>query len=93
MKMFEAITYQKSEHHSIQNIIQTIADTLTGKRYLLVLDDVWTVGRSQWEDFMLYIKRGAPGSSILLTSRNRNVAEAVESTDVLKLSSLSNYDS
>ncbi|KAG2481160.1 hypothetical protein PVAP13_J683347 [Panicum virgatum] len=93
MKMFEAITYQKSEHHSIQNIIQTIADTLTGKRYLLVLDDVWTVGRSQWEDFMLYIKRGAPGSSILLTSRNRNVAEAVESTDLLKLLSLSKDDS
>ncbi|KAG2481163.1 hypothetical protein PVAP13_J683246 [Panicum virgatum] len=75
------------------NIIQTIADTLTGKRYLLVLDDVWTVGRSQWEDFMLYIKRGAPGSSILLTSRNRNVAEAVESTDLLKLLSLSKDDS
>ncbi|XP_039855222.1 putative disease resistance protein RGA1 [Panicum virgatum] len=93
MKMFEAITYQKSEHHSIQNIIQTIADTLTGKRYLLVLDDVWTVDRSQWEDFMLYIKRGAPGSSILLTSRNRNVAEAVESTDLSKLSSLSKDDS
>ncbi|KAG2481176.1 hypothetical protein PVAP13_J683342 [Panicum virgatum] len=93
MKMFEAITYKKSEHHSIQNIIQTIADTLTGKRYLLVLDDVWTVGRSQWEDFMLYIKRGAPGSSILLTSRNRNVAEAVESTDLLKLLSLSKDDS
>ncbi|KAG2481086.1 hypothetical protein PVAP13_J683269 [Panicum virgatum] len=93
MKMFEAITYQKSEHHSIQNIIQTIADMLTGKRYLLVLDDVWTVGRSQWEDFMLYIKRGAPGSSILLTSRNRNVAEAVESTDLLKLLSLSKDDS
>ncbi|KAG2583403.1 hypothetical protein PVAP13_6KG201606 [Panicum virgatum] len=92
MKMFEAITYQKSEHHSIQNIIQTIADTLTGKRYLLVLDDVWTVDRSQWEDFMLYIKRGAPGSSILLTSRNRNVAEAVESTDLSKLSSLSKDD-
>jgi len=66
-----------------------ISDGLTNKRFLLVLDDVWTQGRIKWAEFMVHLKNGSPGSRILLTTRSRNVAEAVESTTLIDLPLLS----
>ncbi|TVU27191.1 hypothetical protein EJB05_29784, partial [Eragrostis curvula] len=92
-KLFEAISTENSEGHSNQHMIKTISDKLSKNRFLLVLDDVWTENRLRWETFMEYVKDGAPGSKILLTTRNRNVAEAVESIHLLNLSFLSTTDS
>ncbi|WVZ54680.1 hypothetical protein U9M48_005444, partial [Paspalum notatum var. saurae] len=92
-KLFEAISGEKSECCSSQKMAETISNKLSGKRYLLVLDDVWTEDRIQWEEFMVHMKSGAPGSSILLTTRSRKVAEAVESTDLFNLLFLSDVDS
>ncbi|TVU50672.1 hypothetical protein EJB05_02051 [Eragrostis curvula] len=91
-KLFEAISNENSESHSIQHMIKKISNKLTKNRFLLVLDDVWTENRFHWETFMEYVKDGAPGSKILLTTRNRNVAEAVEctTTNLFNLPFLSN---
>lgn len=70
-----------------------ISEKLAGKRFLLVLDDVWTENRICWEQFMVHLKCGASGSSILLTSRSRQVAEAVDATHTCDLPFLSLVDS
>jgi len=79
-KLFEAIAGNKPSHISLERVSRTISDKLAGKRFLAILDDVWTEDRIHWEQFMVHLKNGAPGSSILLTSRSRQVAEAVDST-------------
>ncbi|WVZ91039.1 hypothetical protein U9M48_037266 [Paspalum notatum var. saurae] len=71
----------------------TISDKLAGKRFLAVLDDVWTEDRVDWERFMVHLKSGAPGSSILLTTHSRKVAVAVDSTCTYDLPFLSGEDS
>ncbi|CAL4995822.1 unnamed protein product [Urochloa decumbens] len=88
-KLFEAFADYKSEHCPLQHMINKISEKLTGKRFLLVLDDVWTESRIQWEEFMVYLKSGAPGSSVLLTTRSSKVAETVGSTDLFDLPPLS----
>ncbi|XP_062202662.1 disease resistance protein RGA2-like [Phragmites australis] len=92
-KLFEAISGEKSERYPLQQMSKTILGKLTGKRFLLVLDDVWTEDRIKWEEFKVHLKKGAPGSAILLTTRNRKVAETVGSTDPFDLPSLSEDDS
>ncbi|XP_062202657.1 disease resistance protein RGA2-like [Phragmites australis] len=92
-KLFEAISGEKSEHCPVQKMSEKISEELSKKRFLLVLDDVWTEDRFQWEEFMVHLKRGAPGSAILLTTRNRKVAETVGSTYQLDLPFLSEDDS
>ncbi|XP_062202664.1 putative disease resistance protein RGA4 [Phragmites australis] len=92
-KLFEAISGEKSEHCPVQKMSEKISEELSEKRFLLVLDDVWTKDRFQWEEFMVHLKRGAPGSAILLTTRNRKVAETVGSTYQLDLPFLSEDDS
>ncbi|KAJ1273958.1 hypothetical protein BS78_05G025900 [Paspalum vaginatum] len=92
-KLFEAVSGEKSAHYPLQQMTITISDKLSGKRYLLVLDDVWIEDRLQWEEFIVHINGGAPGSRILLTTRNRKVVEVVESTDPFNLLVLSDVDS
>jgi hypothetical protein len=53
------------------------------------LDDAWHEDRQDWENFMVHINNGASGSKILLTTRNQNVAKAVESKLVFNLAFLS----
>ncbi|KAL6595680.1 hypothetical protein ACP70R_048020 [Stipagrostis hirtigluma subsp. patula] len=85
-KLFEDIVRKKSECYPLQEITKTISDNLTGKRFLLVLDDVWTDDRILWGEFMVHLKCSVlPGSCILLTT--------VESAYLFDLPFLSEYDS
>ncbi|WVZ91040.1 hypothetical protein U9M48_037266 [Paspalum notatum var. saurae] len=92
-KLFEAIAGDKADHLPLQRVSGTISDKLAGKRFLAVLDDVWTEDRVDWERFMVHLKSGAPGSSILLTTHSRKVAVAVDSTCTYDLPFLSGEDS
>ncbi|GAB2265181.1 hypothetical protein Dimus_000246 [Dionaea muscipula] len=45
-----------------------------GKKYLLVLDDVWNEDRGRWLDLRGLLSAGKPGSRILVTTRSMVVA-------------------
>ena len=92
-KLFEAIVHGKSECHNLQHMVKRISDELTEKMFLLVLDDVWTKDRIELEQFMVLMRSGGSGSRILLTTRNSDVAEAVESAYLFNLPLLSLADS
>ncbi|XP_021316927.1 putative disease resistance protein RGA3 [Sorghum bicolor] len=92
-KLFEAIAGEKCEQYPLQQMSKKISDELTGKRYLLVLDDVWTKNQFLWDQFMVHLKSGTPGSAILLTMRSSDVAGTVGSTYQFSLPFLSLADS
>ncbi|KAJ9185682.1 hypothetical protein P3X46_005282 [Hevea brasiliensis] len=49
---------------------------LPGKRFFLVLDDVWSVDYNKdWEPLLQFLEMGEKGSKVLLTTRNEKVAE------------------
>ncbi|XP_020533938.1 putative disease resistance protein RGA3 [Jatropha curcas] len=56
-------------------IMQQIQKLLRGKKFILVLDDVWEDGPSKWDQMRLSFISASFGSSILLTTRNEIVAE------------------
>ncbi|CAO2839040.1 unnamed protein product [Amaranthus hypochondriacus] len=47
---------------------------LAGKKYLLVLDDVWTERREQWCDLIQYLNGCQKGSWIVVTTRSHKTA-------------------
>ncbi|KAJ9697499.1 hypothetical protein PVL29_009358 [Vitis rotundifolia] len=52
-----------------------LSENLGGKRFLLVLDDVWNVkSYEQWNQLRAPLKSGARGSKIVITARDKNVA-------------------
>ncbi|CAL4981874.1 unnamed protein product [Urochloa decumbens] len=92
-KLFEAITQQKSDFHAKQHMLREISNKLSGNKFLLVLDDAWHEDRNDWEQFMVHLQSGAPGTRILLTTRDRKVAESVQSRYIFDLSFLSEAES
>ncbi|KAF8711259.1 hypothetical protein HU200_029279 [Digitaria exilis] len=92
-KVFQAITGQKSDGLKNQQIICAISNKLCGKESLLVFDDAWHEDSHDWEKFMVFLNGDASRTKILLTTRNQNVANAVESRLVFKLAFLSEDES
>ncbi|XP_061351889.1 putative disease resistance RPP13-like protein 1 [Gastrolobium bilobum] len=66
--------------------------TLMGKKYLLVLDDVWNENWASWEALQVPLNYGSSGSRILVTTRDKKVASAMKSTQLLPLKELKKDD-
>ncbi|KAI4348148.1 hypothetical protein L6164_008907 [Bauhinia variegata] len=69
-----------------------IQELLQSKRYLLVLDDVWNEDQEKWDKLKSILVFGSKGSSILVTTRLRNVASIMGTIPTHHLSSLSEDD-
>ncbi|XP_010246198.1 PREDICTED: disease resistance protein RGA2-like [Nelumbo nucifera] len=58
-----------------QELHQQLTNSLKGKLYLLVLDDVWTDKETDWNDLKLSFNHGSQGSRIVVTTRKESVAK------------------
>lgn len=92
-KLFQTIVGDNSDRHPPQHMLQKISEKLSNKKFLLILDDAWHEDRHDWEQFMVQLKCGAPETRIMLTTRDRKVAEAVESRHIFELELLSESES
>ncbi|GLT84922.1 hypothetical protein SLE2022_031300 [Rubroshorea leprosula] len=70
-------------------LLDRICKSIHGKKFFLVLDDVWGDDMRHWEGLIQTFKHGAPGSRILLTTRKDTVANMMEDSHVIHLEPLS----
>uniref|UniRef100_A0A7N2LMV1 Uncharacterized protein n=1 Tax=Quercus lobata TaxID=97700 RepID=A0A7N2LMV1_QUELO len=89
----ESIVGQSPNITELQNLVNRICDLIRGKKFFLVLDDVWSEKPNDWEPFKLAFQCGAQGSRILITTRKEGVAKMVSSAYTMNLDVLSNEDS
>ncbi|XP_062207184.1 putative disease resistance protein RGA1 [Phragmites australis] len=90
----EAAAYDQSFVSTNMNMLQeTLSRVLRGKRYLLVLDDVWNEDHDKWLSYRAALLSGGLGSKIVVTSRNENVARIMGGIEPYKLQQLSDDDS
>ncbi|XP_068328748.1 disease resistance protein RGA2-like [Pyrus communis] len=66
---------------------------VNGKKYLLVLDDVWNEEPQKWLSLMDLLKGGGEGSRILITTRTEIVAMASHTTKPYTLRGLNEVQS
>ncbi|XP_031272653.1 putative disease resistance RPP13-like protein 1 [Pistacia vera] len=59
------------------NVQLELQKAVNGKKFLIVLDDVWEVDYSKWEELMSPFETGAPGSTMIVTTRHRYVARTI----------------
>ncbi|CAJ2655704.1 disease resistance protein RGA2-like [Trifolium pratense] len=65
-----------------------LREKVEGKRYLLVLDDIWNEDGDLWLQLMTLLKDGAKGSKIIITTRSEKVAKVCRSSSIFFLKGL-----
>ncbi|KAH9648474.1 hypothetical protein KPL70_025596 [Citrus sinensis] len=90
--IIEALEGSAPNLGELQSLLQHIYASIVGKRFFLVLDDVWTDDYSKWEPFHNCLMHGLRGSKILVTTRNEKVVRMMESTDVISIKELSEQE-
>ena len=65
---------------------------IDGKRYLLVLDDVWNDDREKWLSLKNLLNSGGKGSRILVTTREEKVARIVQTMQPYFLKGLDEHE-
>ncbi|PRQ51238.1 putative EF-hand domain pair, P-loop containing nucleoside triphosphate hydrolase [Rosa chinensis] len=90
---FEEIKIAKAIIEGLDNVNNTpnsnqldpfmvrIKELIKGKKFLLVLDDVWNPNSSQWNELIKPLLEGATGSRILVTTRKEEVAQVMGATN------------
>lgn len=76
---------------SLNSLRVQLQSVIEGKRFLLVLDDVSDEIRAMWGDLRSALKKGAPGSVVLVTTNLYSVASFVGTTTPVFLDYL-HYD-
>ncbi|RVW40729.1 hypothetical protein VitviT2T_020537 [Vitis vinifera] len=76
-KLLNSLPSQSSNSEDFHEIQRQLKEALRGKRFLIVLDDLWRDMRDKWDDLRSPFLEAASGSKILVTTRDRDVAEWV----------------
>ena len=77
--ILEAINDKKNDSENLEMVHKKLKEKLSGKKFLLALDDVWNQRRDQWEAVQTPLSYGAFGSRILVTTRDEKVASIMQS--------------
>ena len=78
--VIEALGGNTQNCEQLETSVQRICELISGKKFLLVLDDVWTEDREEWEKLKQSLNNGVEGSRILVTTRKENVAKMMGAT-------------
>ncbi|GAB4841626.1 hypothetical protein Ancab_022340 [Ancistrocladus abbreviatus] len=88
----ESITSKPCKLHSLETMQVELSEKLRGKKFLVVLDDVWSERIEDWELLCCPFNNGAQGSGIIVTTRNEGVADIMGGFPKVRLHKLSNED-
>ncbi|KAG4123593.1 hypothetical protein ERO13_D11G335400v2 [Gossypium hirsutum] len=93
--IIKSVTNQAPDQNlEMDQLQKQLRDKIDGKKYLLVLDDIWNQDPEKWSRLKKLLMGGAKGSRIIVTTRSLRVAEIINKcqSHVLKLKGLSDDD-
>jgi Leucine-rich repeat (LRR) protein len=88
-KIIASATNNKPKDLHMDELQKQLRQNIDGKKYLLVLDDVWNESYTKWDSLKSLLMGGAKGSKIVITTRAKLVAEITESVSIHTLTGLS----
>ena len=78
--ILESVTRSSTDSRNLQSLQNELKNQLNGKRYFLVLDDVWNEKPQNWDALKAPFRAGAQGSMIIVTTRSEDVASIMRTT-------------
>ncbi|GAB2298380.1 hypothetical protein Dimus_032444 [Dionaea muscipula] len=83
------ILSKKPDDVPIGELQKQLCGVIDGKKYLMVLDDVWIEDREMWLELKNLLKGGNMGSKVLVTTRSWEVVKVAGTTTLYELKGLS----
>jgi len=90
--VLEAVTSSTCDIKDLNLLQVTLQEKLMGKKFLLVLDDVWNENYADWEVLCSPFKSGAQRSMVIVTTRNEGVASIMRTVPTHHLKTLLEED-
>ncbi|XP_057503726.1 putative disease resistance RPP13-like protein 1 [Actinidia eriantha] len=90
--ILEAVTSSNNPTQDLNLLQVKLKESLRGKKFLIVLDDVWNDSPGDWDILKAPFTVGACGSKIIVTTRNHSVASIMQTVPVYNLLQVSNED-
>ncbi|XP_012853072.1 PREDICTED: putative disease resistance protein RGA3 [Erythranthe guttata] len=87
--MIESAAESASDLANLDTLQHRLREFLNHKKYLLVLDDVWNENQEKWSELKNVLACGSTGSSIIVTTRLKEVADLMGTLPSHHLSRLS----
>lgn len=87
-----SVTMKKFDLDDLNLLQVCLKKELIGKRFMLILDDVWNKRNNVWDLLWHPLKTGEKGSKIIVTTRDRDVASSMGTVSFHCLRGLSNED-
>ncbi|XP_059652648.1 putative disease resistance protein At3g14460 [Cornus florida] len=76
-RIVKAVSTSADVDNDLNQLQMMLKQNLAGKKFLLVLDDVWIENALDWENLNKPFKAGAQESRIIITTRSNNVARVM----------------
>ncbi|KAK2981311.1 hypothetical protein RJ640_007012 [Escallonia rubra] len=90
--IFEALSAESRDFKDLNMAQVKLQEILSNKKFLLVFDDVWNENYGKWDLLSRPFHVGAPGSTIIATTRNVGVASIMRSVPDYHLERLEDED-
>ncbi|MBA0808250.1 hypothetical protein Gohar_024005, partial [Gossypium harknessii] len=91
-EILECLTEHRCESSHMGVLQSQLRDSLYGKRYLLVMDDVWGDDQEEWDKVRSLLRCGAEGSKIIVTTRTEKIASIMSNAPSHLLEGLAKDD-
>ncbi|XP_030962786.1 putative disease resistance protein At3g14460 [Quercus lobata] len=90
--ILEAVSSSTGDTNDLDLLQVRLNKSLVGKKFLIVLDDIWNENYLDWEVLRTPFKSGAKGSKVILTTRNETVASVARTVQTYHLKPLTDED-
>ncbi|KAK7314048.1 hypothetical protein VNO77_39256 [Canavalia gladiata] len=91
-KILESATSRTCDFNSLHQLQVNLKAALRGKKFLIVLDDVWNKNYNEWIKLVAPCRGAARGSSVIVTTRSAEVANMMGTVESHYVNQLSDKD-
>jgi hypothetical protein len=90
--VLKSVTFESCDDNDLNLLQVKLKEKLNGKKYLIILDDLWNENYHDWTILCAPFQAGSQGSTIVITTRNEGVSSMTGTVPTYHLQELSNGD-